>query len=118
MRGIPKELDESAYLDGCNPFAILAKIIAPLSKPAMFSIAVFQFIWTWNDFFNSLIFINSVKKYTLSLALRIGVDTTGGVISWNRILAMSFLAIVPPVLLFFLAQKYFVEGIATTGIKG
>jgi oligogalacturonide transport system permease protein len=118
LRGIPKELDESAVIDGCNPFTVLVRILLPLTKPALFSVAIFQFIWTWNDFFNSLIFINSVRKYTLSLALRIGVDTTGGIIDWNQILAMSVLAILPPVLIFFFAQRYFVEGIATTGIKG
>ncbi len=118
FRGIPKELDESAVIDGCNPFTILIRILLPLLKPALFSAAIFQFIWTWSDFFNSLIFINSVSKYTLSLALRIGIDTTGGVINWNQILAMSFLAIIPPTLIFFLAQRYFVEGISTTGLKG
>lgn len=118
LRGIPKELDESAVIDGCNPFTVLVRILLPLSKPAIFSAAIFQFIWTWNDFFNSLIFINSVRKYTLPLALRIGVDTTGGIVDWNQVLAMSVLAILPPVLVFFFAQRYFVEGIATTGLKG
>lgn len=118
FRGLPKELDESAMIDGCNPFAILVKILVPLAKPALISAAIFQFIWTWNDFFNSLIFINSVKKYTISLALRIAIDSTGGLTNWNEVLAMSVLAVLPPVLIFFFAQKYFVEGIATTGLKG
>lgn len=118
MRGIPRELDEAAYIDGCNPATILVKIILPLSKPALFSAGIFQFIWTWNDFFNSLIFISSVKKYTLSLALRIGVDSSGSLINWNQVLAMSVLALIPPVLIFFFAQRYFVEGISTTGLKG
>ena len=89
----------------------------PLLKPALFSAAIFQFIWTWNDFFNSLIYINSVRKYTISLALRMTLDTAAAA-NWNEILAMSTLAIVPSVLIFFFAQNYFVEGIATTGIKG
>lgn len=118
FRGLPKELDESAVVDGCNPFTILTRILLPLSKPALFSAAIFQFIWTWNDFFNSLIFINSVKKYTVSLALRMTIDSTGGGVAWNQIMAMSVLAILPPVLIFFYFQRYFVEGIATTGIKG
>jgi oligogalacturonide transport system permease protein len=117
FRGLPKELDESAAIDGCNPLMILIKIFLPLSKPALFSAAIFQFIWTWNDFFNALIYINSVSKYTVSLALRMAIDTTGGV-NWNQILAMSIVTILPLVLLFFFAQKYFVEGIATTGLKG
>jgi oligogalacturonide transport system permease protein len=118
FRGLPRELDESAVVDGCNPFTILTRILLPLSKPALFSAAIFQFIWTWNDFFNSLIFINSVKKYTVSLALRMTIDSTGGGVAWNQIMAMSVLAILPPVLIFFYFQRYFVEGIATTGIKG
>ncbi|BFT72529.1 carbohydrate ABC transporter permease [Paenibacillus sp. P36] len=118
IRGLPKELDESAVMDGCNPPTILFRILLPLCMPAMISAAIFQFIWTWNDFFNPLIFINSVKKFPISLALRMTIDSTGGTIEWNQIMAMAVLAILPPVLVFFFSQKYFVEGIATTGIKG
>lgn len=117
FRGIPKELDESAALDGCNPLMILIQILIPLAKPALFSAALFQFIWKWNDFFNALIYINSIRKFTVSLALRMAIDTTGGV-SWNQVLAMSMVSILPLVALFFFTQKYFVEGIATTGLKG
>lgn len=118
FRGIPRELDESAKIDGCSPIGILIRVLLPLCKPAIFSAFIFQFIWTWNDFFNPLIYINSVSKYPVSLALRMGIDSTGGTMHWNQILAMSALAMVPPTLIFFLAQRYFVEGIATTGIKG
>ncbi|MDQ1914690.1 carbohydrate ABC transporter permease [Paenibacillus sp. GD4] len=118
FRGLPRELDESAVMDGCSPPSILFRILLPLCLPALISAGIFQFIWTWNDFFNPLIFINSVKKFPLSLALRMSIDSTGGNVEWNQILAMSMLAILPPVLLFFFSQKYFVEGIATTGIKG
>ncbi|MCR8633740.1 carbohydrate ABC transporter permease [Paenibacillus radicis (ex Xue et al. 2023)] len=118
LRGLPKELDESAVMDGCSPPGILFRILLPLSFPALMSAAIFQFIWTWNDFFNSLIFINSVKKFPISLALRMSIDSTGGTVEWNQIMAMSVLAVLPPVLLFFFSQRYFVEGIATTGIKG
>ncbi|MBB6734711.1 carbohydrate ABC transporter permease [Cohnella zeiphila] len=118
FRGLPKELDESAYIDGCNSFEILVKILAPLCKPAIISAFLFQFIWTWNDFFNSLIYINSVSKYTVTLGLRMSLDNESGVTPWNQVMAMSFMTIVPCVLLFFFAQKYFVEGIATTGLKG
>lgn len=117
FRGLPRELDESATIDGCNTFSILVRIHTPILKPALFSAAIFQFIWTWNDFFNSLIYINSVRKYTISLALRMTLDTAAAA-NWNEILAMSTLAIIPSVLIFFFAQNYFVEGIATTGIKG
>ena len=117
IRSIPKELDESAFIDGCSSFRILISIIAPLCKPAMIAVVIFQFVWRWNDFLNALIYISSVKKYPLSLALRMTLDVTD-TISWNQVLAMSVLSMLPPIIIFFLAQKYFVEGIATTGIKG
>lgn len=117
FRGLPRELDESAYLDGCNSFSVLVRILLPLCKPAIFAAGIFQFIWTWNDFFNTLIYINSVKKFPISLALKMSLDNQAH-INWNQIMAMALLSIIPCVLLFFLAQKYFVEGIATTGLKG
>ncbi len=117
LRGIPRELDESATIDGANSLRILGSILVPLSKPAIISAVVFQFIWTWNDFFNQLIYINSVSKYTVSLGLRVTLDITSH-FEWNEILAMSVVAIIPCVIVFFLSQKYFVEGITTTGLKG
>ena len=118
LRGIPKELDESAYVVGCNPFTTYVKILVPMMKPAIFSVAIFQFLWRWNDYFNNLIYISSVKNYTLSLALKMSIDGTGAVTQWNEVLSMSFLSILPPTLLYFFAQKYFVEGITAGGIKG
>ena len=117
LRGIPRELDESAVIDGCNSFYILTRILLPLSKPVVFSAVIFQFVWRWNDFFNPLIFIDSVSKYPLALALRMGIDVTD-MVNWNNILAMSVLSILPPTFLYFFSQKYFVEGITTTGLKG
>lgn len=117
IRGLPKELDESAYLDGCSEVRVFTGILAPLMKPALFSAGLFQFMWTYNDYTNVLIYINSVKKYTLSLALRLSLDSES-VVQWNKVMAMSFLSILPLILLFFAAQKYFVEGIATSGLKG
>ena len=117
MRGIPRDLDESACIDGCGTFRIFWQILLPLMKPALFSAGLFQFLWTYNDYFNSLIFINSVKKYTISLALRLSVDAES-VVVWGRVMAMACVAVLPLVLLFFAAQKYFVEGIATSGLKG
>ncbi|MCR8635059.1 carbohydrate ABC transporter permease [Paenibacillus sp. N5-1-1-5] len=117
FRGLPRELDESAKMDGCNSFMILVRILLPLSKPALISAGIFQFIWTWNDFFNSLIYITSVKKFTVALGLRMALDNSTSV-AWNQVLAMSVIAIIPCILVFFFCQKYFVEGIATTGIKG
>ncbi len=117
LRGIPKELDEAAYIDGCNSFTVFCQILLPILKPALFSAGLLQLMSTWNDFFNSLIYINSIGKYTLSLALRMTIDA-GAQIGWASILAMALVAMAPLVVLFFSAQKYFVEGIATSGIKG
>jgi oligogalacturonide transport system permease protein len=117
MRGLPLELDESARIDGCGTFKVLYKILLPLLKPALFSAGLFQFLWTYNDYFNSLIYINSVKKFTVSLALRLSIDADS-VIQWNQVMAMACVAVIPVVILFFFAQKYFVEGISTTGLKG
>ena len=117
IRGIPKELDESALMDGCGSFRILISILLPLLKPALFTVGLLQFLWTYNDYFNSLIYINSVRKFNVSLALRIAIDTET-VIIWKNVMAMSCLAVLPVVVLFFLCQKYFIEGISTTGLKG
>lgn len=117
LRGLPKALDESAVMDGANSFVILTKILLPLSKPALISAAVFNFIWAWNEFFNVLIYISSVSKYTVSLALRMMMDIDAAT-TWNQIMAMSVISMLPCLLFFFLAQRYFVEGIANTGIKG
>lgn len=117
IRSIPRELDESALIDGCNSFKILTDIITPLSIPSLVSVLIFQFVWRWNDFMGPLIYINSVKKYTLSLALRMSLDVTD-TIAWNQTIAMSVLSMLPPVILFFFTQKFFVEGVSTTGLKG
>jgi len=116
MRGLPKDLDEAARIDGCGSFRTLFSILLPLLKPALFSAGLFQFLWTYNDYFNSLIYISSMRKYTVSLALRMTMDSESTV-AWNGIMAMSTLAVIPVILLFFFTQKYFVEGIATTGLK-
>ena len=117
LRGIPRELDEAAYIDGCSSFTVFVRILLPILKPALFSAGLLQLMSTWNDFFNSLIYINSLSKYTLSLALRMTIDA-GAQIGWASILAMALVAMGPLVSLFFSAQKYFVEGIATSGLKG
>ncbi|MBP1755833.1 MAG: inner rane protein [Firmicutes bacterium] len=117
MRGLPYDLDESAYIDGCGTFRVLYQILLPLLKPAIFSAGLFQFLWTYNDYFNSLIYINSVKKFTISLALRLSIDAET-VVQWNQVMAMACVAVIPVVILFFVAQKYFVEGVSTTGLKG
>ena len=117
FRGIPKELDEAAYMDGCSSFMIYVRIIMPLAKPAVFSAMIFQFMWSWNDFFGPLLYINDVSKYPLALGLRMSLDVNMSV-SWNNIVAMALVSVLPLVIVFFCAQKYFVEGVAASGIKG
>ncbi|MBO5623171.1 MAG: carbohydrate ABC transporter permease [Butyrivibrio sp.] len=117
LRSIPKELDESAYIDGCGTLKTLVYILLPLMKTAIFSMALFQFLWTYNDYFNALIFINSVRKYPISLALRLSLDSES-VVQWGKIMAMSTVAVLPVVLLFFSCQKYFVDGITAGAVKG
>ncbi|MDD6716346.1 MAG: carbohydrate ABC transporter permease [Firmicutes bacterium] len=116
LRSVPKDLDESAYIDGCGTFKTLTAILLPLMKPAIFSAGLFQFLWTYNDYFNALIFVNSVRKYPISLALRLSLDSES-VADWGKVMAMAFVAVIPVMLLFFACQKYFVEGIATSGMK-
>lgn len=116
LRGLPLELDESAKMDGCGYVRILFQILLPLCKSAIISVVVFQFVWIWNDFMNTLIYISSVAKYPVSLGLRMTMDISAE-FNWNQIMAMSLVSILPPMILFFCAQKYFVEGIATTGMK-
>lgn len=117
IRGLPRELDEAATIDGCGRTGIFLRIILPLVGPAMVTTALFTFLWTWDDFFNQLLYLTNPDTYTVSLGLRSFVDASGES-NWGSVLAMSSLAMIPSFILFFSLQKYFVRGIATTGIKG
>ncbi len=117
LRAIPREMEEAARVDGANSLQTLIFIVVPLLKPAIISVCLFQFMWTMNDFLGPLIYISSVDKYPVSLALKLSIDTTEA-FEWNRILAMSVLAITPALVVFFLAQKHFIEGISAGGVKG
>jgi ABC-type sugar transport system, permease component len=117
MRGVPRELDEAVAIDGGGRITVFGKVILPLMKPALFTGSIFSFYWTWNEFFTPLVYLNKPKQYTLSLALRSFSDPSG-LTDWGAIFAMSFLSLVPVFFLFIAFQKYLVEGIATTGIKG
>lgn len=117
FRGLPRELDEAAMIDGCSSFGILQHILFPLCIPAIISAAIFSFIWTWNDFMAQFIYISSVPKYTAALGLRMSIEGTAN-INWANVLAMSLISIIPSSLVYLCLQKYFVEGIATSGLKG
>lgn len=116
FRGLPKELDEAARLDGCGHARIYAQILLPLSLPALATTAIFTFIWTWNDFFGQLIFLTRPDMQTAPVALRTFLDSTGQS-SWGSMFAMSIISLIPIFLVFLFGQKYLVKGIATTGIK-
>lgn len=118
LRSIPTYLDEAATIDGCNSFQVLYRVLLPALKPALVSCTIFQFVWSFNDFLGPLIYVTSLEKYPVSLALKMSIDQSSGIVEWNQILAMSFLALLPALILFFSAQKYFVEGITSSGAKG
>ena len=117
IRGIPRELDQAAALDGSGPIRTYWSIILPLSKPALVTTAIFSFIWAWNDFFSPLIYLNSVENYTVSLGLRLFLDSTNAS-SWGPMFAMASLALAPIFIFFLIFQRLIVEGISTTGIRG
>ena len=118
MRSIPKEMEEAAIIDGCGKVGVLVRIIVPLATPALVTTALFTFLWTWDDFFNHLLYLTNPQIFSVSRALRTFIGDSGAVANWGGALAMSTLSLLPPFILFFALQKYFVAGITTTGIKG
>ena len=118
IRGLPKELDEAAIMDGCGKFGVFFRIILPLATPALVTTALFTFLWNWDDFMSPLLYLTNPENYTASRALRTFVGDAGAISNWGGALAMATLSLIPPFILFFALQKYFVQGISTTGIKG
>jgi multiple sugar transport system permease protein len=116
IRGLPRDLDDAARIDGCGHWGIFWRIIIPLSMPALAASAIFTFIWTWNDFFSQLIFLTDPEKYTVPVALRAFVDSTTRT-SWGPVFAMSIVSLAPVFGFFLAGQRYLVRGIATTGLK-
>jgi multiple sugar transport system permease protein len=116
IRGLPRELDEAARIDGCGHPRIFLRIILPLMKPALATTTIFTFIWTWNDFFTQLIYLTDPEMYTVPVALRSFVDSTVAT-SWGSQFAMSVVSLLPIFLAFLIGQRYLVKGIATTGGK-
>lgn len=117
LRGIPYELEEAAKIDGCNSLQTLILVISPILKPSIVSAALFQFMWSSNDFMGPLIYIKEVAKYTASQGLRLSMDADAG-FDWNKVLAMSIVTILPSLIVFFLAQKQFVDGVTAGSVKG
>jgi len=114
---LPVELDDAARMDGCGTMRIYWSIVMPLSRPVIATIGIFNFIWAWSDFFNPLIYLNSMEKFTLPLALATLRRSADWSTRWELVMAGSVLSIIPMLIIFFLGQKYFVQGIALTGIK-
>jgi multiple sugar transport system permease protein len=117
IRGIPKELDQASVIDGCGTFGTFRHVILPLTLPALATVSIFCFYWTWTDFFGPLIYINKPELYTVSLGLRMFADPSS-VTAWGPMFAMSMLSLLPVFIIFLFLQKYLVQGIATTGLKG
>lgn len=116
IRGLPKELDEAARIDGCGHFSTFFRIILPLMVPAVATTTIFTFIWMWNDFLSSLIYLIDPKMYTVPLALRTFLDSSGQS-NWGAMFAMSVVSLIPVFLAFLFGQRFLIRGIATTGIK-
>ena len=116
FRTIPRDLDDAARLDGASPPRILWDIIVPLSRPALITVGIFSFLATWNDFLNPLIYLTDDRKYTLAL----GLAQFKGLYNseWGLLMAASTVVLIPTLVLFFIAQRYFIAGIAVTGLKG
>ncbi len=115
--GIPKELDEAAKIDGCSYPQIFARVILPLITPALVTGGIFSFMWRWDDFLSALLYINKSIKYPVSLALKLFCDP-GSSSDYGAMFAMASLSILPSVIIFIFFQKYLVEGISTSGLKG
>ena len=118
IRSLPKDLDEAATIDGCSKVGVFLRIIMPLATPALVTTALFTFLWTWDDFFNQLLYLTNPEIFTVARALRTFVGDAGAVSNWGGALAMGTLSMIPAFILFFSLQRYFVQGITTTGIKG
>jgi len=114
---IPNELSDAARIDGCGEMGIFFRIMIPLSKPALTVVALFAFMDVWNDFLGPLVFLHRPEQFTLGLGLQSFQSQHGGT-PWHLLMAASVLVVLPVVILFLVAQKAFVQGISTTGMKG
>jgi multiple sugar transport system permease protein len=117
FRTIPMELSEAAKIDGCSEFRIFLDVILPLARPALMVVALFQFMAAWNDFLGPLIYLVDQNTFTLSLGLQ-AYQTQHGGTPWNLLMAATLMVIAPVIVVFFFAQKVFIQGIATSGLKG
>ena len=117
MRSIPHDLDEAAAIDGCGPVKILYKIICPMLSPSLVACALFQFMWSCNDYMGPLLYVQTPSKYPMSIFVKLSMDADSG-FNWNRILALSLISIIPQLVVFFCAQDAFIDGISAGAVKG
>ena len=117
LHNVPHELEEAAKIDGCNVVQTLIKVVVPMLMPSIISCALFQFMWSSNDFMGPLLYVNTPAKYPASYFVKLSMDSDAG-FAWNRVLATSLISIIPSIVIFFLAQDQFVEGISAGGVKG
>ena len=117
FRGIPKEIDEAAVMDGCGPWRIYWRIMLPLSTPVLATAAIFSFIWTYDDFLGPLIYLNDMRTWTVPLALRAFVDASGGQSLYGELFAMSSLSLVPVFIVFLAFQRLIIRGVALGALK-
>ena len=117
LRGIPRELDEAATIDGCNALQTLVLVICPMLKPALVSCVLFQFMWSSNDFMGPLLYVTTPERYPATIFVKLSMDADTG-FEWNRVLAVSLISIIPSLVVFFCAQKNFVDGISAGSVKG
>ena len=117
LRNIPGELEEAACIDGCGSIKTLWYVIVPMLKPSIVSCALFQFMWSSNDFMGPLLYVNTPAKYPASIFVKMSMDADAG-FEWNLVLAMSLISIIPSLIVFLAAQDQFIDGIAAGGVKG
>lgn len=117
INGVPRDLDEAAKIDGCSTYGIFLRVIVPLLTPALITTGIFSFIWRWDDFLSALLYVRSSAMYPASLALKLFCDPSSSS-DYGAMFAMSTLSILPVMIIFIFLQKYLVEGIATSGLKG
>lgn len=117
MAGIPRELDEAAFVDGCSRYSIFTRIILPLLKPSVITTVIIQFYWKWDDFQGPLVYLSQPASYTVSIALKLFADSTSTT-DYGAMFAMSTLSLIPVFLIFLFFNRYLTEGISTSGLKG
>ena len=117
FRTIPRDMDDAARIDGCGWLGTYWRVIAPMSTPALTTVAILSFMWHWNDFLGPLIYINTKENYTISLGLS-RFTAQYGATPWNLLMAASLVTVLPCVLLYFFMQRYFIQGIVISGVKG